>query len=135
MARYLLDSSTFIWTKEEPQRLRKEALRAVAEAKNQLFVSVASLWELGIKASKGKLPSYAHMLSYGPRAVERALTESRFQLLQIELAHVVAAYNLPRHHNDPFDRLLIAQALTETLSIITSDDDFRRYAGVRVLAA
>jgi PIN domain nuclease of toxin-antitoxin system len=135
MARYLLDSHTFVWAKEAPQRLRKEAFRALAAAENQLFVSVATLWELGIKASKGKLPSYAHMLSYGPSALEQALRESRFQLLQIELGHVVTAYNLLRHHDDPFDRLLIAQALTENLPIVTGDNVFRRYAGVRVLAA
>jgi PIN domain nuclease of toxin-antitoxin system len=135
MARHLLDSNTFIWAKEEPQKLRKEAFLELAKAENQLFVSVASLWELGIKASKGKLPSYAHMLSHGPHALEQALRESRFELLPIRLDHVVTAYNLPRHHNDPFDRLLIAQALAENLSMITSDDAFRRYAGLRVLTA
>ena len=129
------NSSTFIWAKEEPQRLRREAYFQLKAPENRLFVSVASLWELGIKASKGKLPTYAHMLVHGPDALERSLSELRFELMQIGLDHVVAAYNLPRHHNDPFDRLLIAQALSENIAVITSDDAFTRYAGLRVLVA
>ena len=133
MVRYLLDSNAFIWAKEEPQRLSSQARQEFSAPENRLFVSVATLWELGIKASKGKLPSYAYMLAHGPQALQRSLAESRLELLQIELQHVVAAYNLPRHHGDPFDRLLIAQALAEHLVVITSDDAFRRYPGVRVL--
>jgi PIN domain nuclease of toxin-antitoxin system len=65
----------------------------------------------------------------------RSLQESNFALLPIELSYVIAAARLPRHHGDPFDRMLIAQAVAERLIIISSDDVFRRYSGVQVLRA
>ena len=133
MAGYLLDSNAFLWAKTEPQRIRRKALEAIDGAGDQLFVSLATLWELAIKSSKGKLSVFEEMIARRPLDV--ILSESGFGLLGIGLAHVMTAYRLPRHHRDPFDRMIIAQALNESLTLITSDATFARYPGLSVLEA
>jgi PIN domain nuclease of toxin-antitoxin system len=100
-----------------------------------LFVSAAGLWELAIKAAKGKLPEYAVFIAAGVDGVRHALTESDFQLLPMNLEYAFIAARLPLHHRDPFDRLIIAQALVGDLVVVTRDGIFARYDGVRVLAA
>ena len=133
MATYLLDSNAFLWAKTEPRRIGREALEAIDGPENKLFVSLATLWELAIKSSKGKLSVFEAMIASKP--LEVILSESGFGLLQIGLAHVAAAYRLPFHHRDPFDRMIIAQAVTEELTLITSDATFARYPGVKLLRA
>ena len=135
MGRYLLDSNAFLGAKDKPQTLRREAREIIQETQNALFVSVVSLWELADKASKGKLPEFATILEQMPGTLEAALSESSFQLLPIKLAHIASTYMLPLHHRDPFDRMMIAQALVEDLTIITSDNAFQRYTGLRILSA
>jgi len=98
-------------------------------------VSLASFWEMGIKAANGKLPDYANLIAGGSAAVEAALRESGFEFLTVTLRHALAVPLLPQHHKDPFDRMLIAQAMEEGLVLITGDRVFTRYAGLRVLAA
>jgi len=135
MARYLLDSNAFLKFKESPQTLRKEARETIEDTANQLFVSLASLWELAIKAAKGKLPYHAALIAGGPEALVRSLRESSFQLLPIDLAHALTSARLMQHHGDPFDRMLIAQALEENLILITSDRTMPFYPGLKVLKA
>jgi PIN domain nuclease of toxin-antitoxin system len=135
MARYLLDSNAFLYAKFEPEKLRQEALETIKDNGNRLFVSVAGLWEIAIKAANGKLPRYADLIMSGPDGLRQALQESDFALLPIELEYALAAARLPQHHRDPFDRLMIAQALQEDLTVITTDATFARYAGLRLLAA
>jgi PIN domain nuclease of toxin-antitoxin system len=135
MARYLIDSNVFLRSKERPHELRKEALETIEDAQNALFVSFASLWEMAIKAANGKLPYYATLAARGPGGVMDALRESQFALLDIELRHVLMATALPQHHRDPFDRMLVAQAMAENLVLITTDATLVRYAGLRTLAA
>jgi PIN domain nuclease of toxin-antitoxin system len=135
MARYLLDSNAFIRSKEIPQALRPQAREAIEDTSNQLFVSLASLWELAIKAAKGKLPVYARMISRGAEGLHATLAESGLQLLSIELHHAVTAAALPHHHSDPFDRIMIAQAIEERLILISTDRTLPRYAGLQVLRA
>jgi PIN domain nuclease of toxin-antitoxin system len=96
-------------------------------------VSIACLWELAIKAANGKLPRFAAMIAPGLDALLESLRESGLELLPIELSHVLAAGSLPQHHRDPFDRLMIAQAIEEKLTLITSDAIFPRYQGLRIL--
>jgi PIN domain nuclease of toxin-antitoxin system len=96
---------------------------------------MAGLWELANKASKGSLPEFSGIMDRGPGALEFALRESRFQLLPIELAHVAGSYRLPYHHGDPFDRMMIAQAMAEDLTMISRDAIFRQYTGLKLLAA
>ncbi len=97
-------------------------------------MSVVGLWELADKAGKGKLPQFAAIMDRGPGALEYALLESNFQEMPVALAHIARAYRLPMHHRDPFDRLMIAQAIEENLTIITSDRIFSHYSGVDILA-
>ena len=133
MARYLLDSNIYVRAKETPENLGKEALEAIVNPLNRLFVSVATLWELAIKSAKGKLPFYDRLLAGGADAIRTSLEESGFQLLAIELHHTVAAAQLPRHHGDPFDRMIAAQAIAEGLTLITTDKKLGGYAGLNVL--
>lgn len=133
MARYLLDSSAFLWAKMEPRRIKRKAFEEIDNASNQLFVSLATLWELAIKSSKGKLSIFEAMIAQKP--LDIILSDSGFGLLDIGLDHVMTAYRLPYHHRDPFDRMIIAQALNENLTLITSDATFARYPGLSVLEA
>jgi PIN domain nuclease of toxin-antitoxin system len=135
MGRYLLDSNAFLRAKNKPQTLRTEAREIIQDSQNTLFVSVAGLWELADKASKGKLPEFVAIIDRMPNALAVALQESNFRLLSIELAHIARAYRLPLHHRDPFDRLMIAQAMVEDLTIISSDATFRHYTSLKLLAA
>jgi PIN domain nuclease of toxin-antitoxin system len=135
MGRYLLDSNAFLTFKAEPHKLRKEAHEAITAGENRIFISLASLWEMGIKAANGKLPQFAKLIASGPGALREALRESDFTLLQIELEHAMAAIRLPQHHRDPFDRMMIAQAQLEGLTLISNDGIFERYAGLSLLSA
>jgi PIN domain nuclease of toxin-antitoxin system len=90
---------------------------------------------MAIKSANGKLPYYASLSVGGSDRVMDALRESNFGLLEIDLRHVLAAARLPQHHRDPFDRMMIAQAILEDLTIISNDRTFPRYRGLRLLAA
>jgi PIN domain nuclease of toxin-antitoxin system len=98
----------------------KESIRIIANRESAVFVSAASAWEISIKKSLGKLES--------PDDLLRQLERHRFQPLAITIAHALAAGGLPRLHDDPFDRMLIAQARLEGLTIVTRDPRFGRYA-------
>ena len=135
MARYLVDANAFFRFKQVPQALRQQARETIEDGANQIFVSLASLWELAIKAAKGRLPEYAAKIAGGPDALDRALAESSFQLLRIELHHALRAAALPRHHDDLFDRMIIAQAMEEDLVLISTDRTLPRYSGLRLLRA
>jgi PIN domain nuclease of toxin-antitoxin system len=135
MARFLLDSNAFLRSKETPQALRRQALETIEDTSNELFVSLASIWELAIKASEGKLRYFASVMAHGPDAVMASLEASSFLLLPVEPRHALASVALPLHHKDPFDRVMIAQALAENMVLITSDRKFVRYSGLRILAA
>lgn len=91
----------------------------IADAESAVFVSAASAWEISIKKSLGKLEA--------PADLARQLERHRFQALSISVAHALAAGSLPRLHDDPFDRMLIAQARLEDLTIVTRDPRFQRY--------
>jgi PIN domain nuclease of toxin-antitoxin system len=90
---------------------------------------------MAIKAANGKLPFYSIMIARGSPALIASLQEANFTLLGIELDHTLAAAGLPQHHRDPFDRLMIAQALRNDLTVITTDSVFARYAGVKLFDA
>lgn len=102
---------------------------------NAIHISVAALWEMAVKAASGKLPFYSRLTANGSASVMTYLDAANFRLLAIELDHALAASRLPQYHRDPFDRLMIAQALLGDLTVITSDRIFTQYPGVRVLAA
>ena len=128
--RLLLDSHVFVWAKAKPEKLSVQARTAIADPDNELFVSVVSAWELWVKHAKKPI---APVLDGGPQILMAALAESRMALLAIRLEHAAAAAALPLHHRDPFDRMLIAQAMVERLTLVTSDSEFAPYVGLRTL--
>ena len=121
----LLDSHAFLWWLAEDPKLGAEARQAVAAPSSVIHVSAATVWELSIKAALGKLDLD------GADLVEE-IEENDFLELPMTARHSLAAAALPRHHEDPFDRMLIAQARIEGLTIVTRDSAFRQY-GVSIL--
>jgi PIN domain nuclease of toxin-antitoxin system len=118
----LLDTHTFLWAISDDKRLSRRAQQTFT-APNELWLSVASVWEILIKVKAGKLPLPEPS---GPYLVKE-LGENRIEVLPIELDHVLRIETLAVHHRDPFDRILIAQSIEEKLPLITSDPIFERY--------
>jgi PIN domain nuclease of toxin-antitoxin system len=131
--RLLADSHVFVWASALPRHLSERAAAAIVDPDNDVFVSVASAWDLWIKHAKKPIKEFAHVLDGGAPAFRAAAALSRFTLLDISLQHAALVRSLPQHHGDPFDRLLVAQALQEGLVLDTHDDIFDRYAGLRTL--
>jgi PIN domain nuclease of toxin-antitoxin system len=121
----LLDSHAFLWWLAEDPKLSAEARQAVTDPASTVHVSAATVWELSIKAALGKLD-----LDGADLAEE--IGENDFLELPMTARHSLAAATLPRHHGDPFDRMLIAQAQLEGLTIVTRDPAFRAY-GIDIL--
>jgi len=119
----LLDSHTFVWTHEEPRKLSQNAAAAIKNSGNNLFLSAASVWELQIKIQIGK---FKFKDSLEDIVAEQQLING-LQILPINLAHALYLKNLPLHHKDPFDRLLIAQAFVENLTLVSADPKFSAY--------
>jgi PIN domain nuclease of toxin-antitoxin system len=124
--RLLLDSNAYIWTITRPSELSATARHAIEDPENQRFVSVASLWEMTIKRSVGKLDL--------PDNYMDGVDHIAATLLPITVPNLRQVQSLPLHHRDPFDRMMIAQALEEHLTIVTRDRVFKAY-GVPLLAA
>jgi PIN domain nuclease of toxin-antitoxin system len=124
--RLLVDSNALLWILGNPQQLSTAARSALGDPANERFVSVASLWEIAIKVSIGKLAI--------PMALDTAVTGAASTPLTISVAHAMRVQTLPFHHRDPFDRMLVAQAIEEGLTIVTRDRIFAAY-GVPVLTA
>lgn len=124
--RLLLDTAVVLWTLADDAKLSREARAAIVAADNVVVVSAASAWEISIKRALGRLDA--------PEDLADALRAARLEPLDITLEHATAAGALPRHHDDPFDRMLVAQAQAEGLTIVTRDRAFARYE-VKTLAA
>ena len=129
MVRLLLDTHIFIWTANDSPRLHPAIRALVAEPANAVFVSAASVWEIAIKSSLGRQTDLA--LPDTPANMALALG---FSELPVNFAHAQRAATLPPLHNDPFDRMLIAQAQVENLTLVTADPAILRY-NVTVLDA
>ena len=124
--RLLLDTHALLWWLAGGAELSAEARAAIAEPGNQVLVSAASVWEIGIKQARGKLRA--------PEGLLEQIERHRFRLLPIEGAHALGAAALPPLHPDPFDRMLVAQAQAEGLCIVTRDPAIPAYA-VPIIAA
>lgn len=123
MARLLLDTHVFLWWLDDAADISIPARRAIADIDNDCFLSLASCWELAIKSSLGKLKLARPV----ERFVAEQLSANGFHLLPIELRHTAKVETLPFHHRDPFDRLLIAQALAEQMTVVSADSTFVSY--------
>ena len=127
-ARYLLDTHTFVWMASAPGRLGAAARARIDSPASELFLSVASVWEMAIKSSLGRLELPAAL----PEFLEQQLASTRTQVLEIRAEHAVRVHDLPWHHRDPFDRLLVSQARFETLPILSCDAAFDAYSIERI---
>ncbi len=116
---YLLDTHTLIWWLTDDLTLVNKAKEEIANPNNLVFVSAASTWEIAIKKSLGKLKS--------PNDLVEQIKNKRFKSLPINIEQTLIVENLPLHHQDPFDRILIAQAKYLDLTIITRDRKFALY--------
>ncbi len=121
--RILLDTHVWLWMIVSPERIRPEAREAISDRKNELILSAASSWEISIKYRLGKLPLPGPPDEFIlPRLVRDGVVA-----MSVEHRHAVHVARLPVHHRDPFDRLLIAQAQIEKLTIFTADTKFTDY--------
>jgi PIN domain nuclease of toxin-antitoxin system len=121
--RVLLDTHSFLWWVHGDDRVSDTAREIISDEDNEIFFSVASAWEIAIKAGVGKLD-----IPRGPeRFIARHTKLNDFAVLPIDLRHALGVYELPDHHRDPFDRMLVAQARAEEIPVLTSDPEIARY--------
>lgn len=126
--RFLLDTHTFLWMTMAPDRLGTFARRHIEDPASQVLLSVASVWEITTKASLGKLELPGSVASF----LDEQLAATRTSVLPITLQHAVRTADLPCHHRDPFDRLLVAQALYEKLPLLSGDPALDDYEVERI---
>jgi PIN domain nuclease of toxin-antitoxin system len=128
--KYLLDTHTFLWFITDSSSLSSEAKRLIEDNDNEILLSVASLWEIAIKVSLGKLTLIQPFAVF----MSEQIRLNAIVLLNISVEHTSVVATLPFHHRDPFDRLLIAQATVEQLPIISADQIFDSYNVQRLWA-
>ena len=114
--RLLLDTHILLWAVAEPGRLAAEVRAALRDTDNQIYFSAASIWEIAIKQSRGRAD-----FDFLPEQIAAVAFESGFTELPVRWEAASAVTRLPMHHRDPFDRLLVAQAMTEPLLLYTAD--------------
>jgi len=118
----LPDTHAFMWFVNGDPMLGKAAKDAIENLENKALMSVASLWEIAVKVNIGKLS-----LSRPYTEIKDRMEENFIELLPITFDHTVLLTDLPLHHRDPFDRLIIAQAMTEKMTVLTKDENFKHY--------
>ena len=128
MTTLLLDTHAMLWFLWDDSRLSKEAKSLIEDAENRKLVSIASCWEIAIKVGLGKLDLGEPSRSFLPRETAR----NNFELWPISLNHATMVEGLAAHHRDPFDRLLIAQAMVDGLSVVSADTVFDQYGVSRL---
>ena len=121
--RYLLDTQVLLWFFDDVEKLTASAFDAIVDPASEIFVSIASAWELAIKIRLGKLNFYG-----GVRNFFRTVEDNGFELLTIEAEYVNLVETLPLIHRDPFDRMLVSTAISEGMSIITADANIHQYS-------
>ncbi len=120
----LLDTQLLLWAAGQPERLSAAARKLLTDPKNELLFSAASLWEIAIKKTLGR-----DDFRVEPRLLRRGLLDNGYAELPVTSQHAVSIDGLPPLHKDPFDRLLVAQALTEGITLVTHDAHVARYPG------
>jgi PIN domain nuclease of toxin-antitoxin system len=125
MGKYLLDTHIFIWWLSDVKELSKEVIEIISDSSNQIYVSSASIWEIAIKESLGKIKIDANL--------DNIIEENGFKELQISAKCANATKTLEPIHKDPFDRILISQAIKHNLILITKDKEILKYQRVNLL--
>jgi PIN domain nuclease of toxin-antitoxin system len=120
----LFDTHLLIWTAAGSNQMPKRALTLLNNSNNEIFFSSASLWEISIKAARG-----SRGFEVDPRLLFRNLLDNGFTEISVTSRHGIAVVGLPSIHKDPFDRLLVAQAITEGITLLTSDATVAKYPG------
>ena len=124
--RYLADTHLLLWAALSPEKLSKVARNLFKDPANELYFSTASIWEVAIKFGRNR-PDF----TLPPATLRRGLLAQGYREISITSEHVLALVGLPPHHNDPFDRLLVAQAAIEGITLLTADKTLARYPGTR----
>jgi PIN domain nuclease of toxin-antitoxin system len=122
----LLDTHVLLWWLDDPGQLSEAAVAAIRDGANVVCVSAATAWEIVIKKALGKLDA--------PDNLDEVLHECRFTPLPISVAHALAVRSLPLHHRDPFDRMLVAQAHSEGMTVVTRDPKVLQYTVPNIVA-
>jgi len=126
----ILDTHIFLWAISDPDRLSSRVQEIIRDAKNEVLLSIISIWEIAVKSSLGKLEVPRPAVAF----VQRQLAAHRRGILLLRFSHLSALEKLPWHHRDPFDRLLLAQCLEEGASLVTVDKELHRYDDVEILS-
>lgn len=121
--RLLLDTQCWLWWFAQPEKLNENVIEQIVDETNEVWLSVASVWEMGIKVSIGKLPLPKQIDDY----VSTRMTQLGARSLEITASHALRVAALPLHHRDPFDRMLIAQAQVEDMTLVSADSTFKQY--------
>jgi len=124
--RLILDTVTFIWAVRTPERLSRAAMAALRKSSTVREISAVSLTELAIKRTRGKI-------AVSKADAMQGATDMRLRILPYTGDHALRLFDLPTHHADPFDRQIIAQALAEDIAVVTPDEAFKLYEGLRVV--
>lgn len=119
MSGYLLDTHVLLWWLTEPDRLPAQARTVIADTTNPIYVSAAAIWEMAIKKSIGRLEMPSNLLE--------VLEQERIGVLAVQAVHALRVADLPLHHQDPFDRMQVAQVELEAMTLITHDQQIQRY--------
>lgn len=124
---YLLDTHTFLWFLNGDSQLSEQARVNIENPQNFNFISIASIWEISIKLSLGKLS-----LDLTLEELVKEIIKNNFEILPINIDHILQLSKLENHHKDPFDRILISQALCENFEIISKDINFALYPQLKI---
>lgn len=122
--KYLLDTVVWLWSVSSVERIGDQGREILADGKSEIYLSCASSWEIAIKTQAGRCQLPEPPAQYVPKR----LAEQGIKALSINQTHALKTYDLPLHHRDPFDRMIISQAIVEGMVILSSDHQFEKYA-------
>lgn len=122
----LLDTHVLLWWLDDPRRLSSDAAAAIRDEGNEVFVSAAVVWEITIKKALNKLAA--------PNDIVDVISQNRFSRLAITIEQALAVEKLPMHHRDPFDRILVAQAMVEGMTLVHRDQEIAKYTVTQMRA-
>ena len=128
MKSYLLDTHTFLWFLNDDEQLSSQAKKIIQNIEGKKFISIASIWEICIKLNLGKLK-----INVSLNQLKSEILNNGFNLLPLDFEHIINLTTLENHHKDPFDRIIISQAISEKLTIISRDNNFKLYQQIKVV--